>query len=291
MSLIEFHGDQRKQLAHVFSGHNPGLIPVAILEGQIGKVFADSDTPRFAVLEVPEAKVAILGGDARHPLAHSYMQRLPRYTNLFFTSADFATLAHQIHPKTWVEFTRHAFSAEQLDLSRINTFKAKLPAGIRVERISLSLAKQLTERENRFAEAHTLSFESPEDFVARGIGYCALAGNQIVCVASSFAVCEGGIEIQIDTSRKFKGRGIATSVAAHLIAHCLENDLTPSWDAATEISAQFAKKLGYVEVAAYPMLVFTDSKLLIALRNQVQKVKPSIERFRARRRLRTPKPA
>lgn len=279
MNLTEFHGKEKLQLSDIFVGHLGGLIPNAILEGTIGRAFADSATPQFAVLELPKANVSILAGDASHSLARRYLESIPKFSNLFFTSADFAWLLHTIHPHKLVEFTRYAFSAESLDVDHLQTLKDTVSSNIRVEQIGLNLAKQLANRKNSFAEAHMLNFDSPEDFVARGVGFCALENDTIVCVASSFVVCREGIEIQIDTRRSHRNRGIATPVAAHLIAHCLENGMTPGWDAATDISAQFAKKLGYTQTAEYPMLVFTGSKLLVALRNQVQKIKPYIQRM------------
>jgi RimJ/RimL family protein N-acetyltransferase len=86
-------------------------------------------------------------------------------------------------------------------------------------------------------------------------------------------VCQKGIEIQIDTKKNYQGRGLATDVAATMIIHCLENNIIPGWDAATQISARLAEKLGYTHQGEYTMLVFTGSRLLVALRNSIHKVR------------------
>lgn len=139
--------------------------------------------------------------------------------------------------------------------------------------MDVALAKQLAERKNGFAAAHGVNFDSPEDFIARGFGYCALDGSKLACIGSSFVVCQRGVEIQIDTQENYRGRGLATAVAAAMIIHCLENNLIPGWDAATPISAGLAGKLGYTPQGEYSMLVFTGSKLLVALRNSVHALK------------------
>ena len=125
-----------------------------------------------------------------------------------------------------------------------------------------------------------ITFDSSEDFLERGFGYCALQGDQIVCVASTFTVSDKGIEIQIDNRKEHRRKGVATIVATYLIVDCLENGIDPSWDAATKISAAFAEKLGYTPQETYQMHVFTGSRALVKLRDVVQWMKPTIEKFR-----------
>ena len=100
-------------------------------------------------------------------------------------------------------------------------------------------------------EDQLFGFDSPEQFIDSGIGYCALDGEKMVCIAASGAVCAKGIEIQVNTSRKYQGQGLATSVSAALILECLQLGIDPNWDAATEKSAGLAKKLGYSPLGEY----------------------------------------
>jgi hypothetical protein len=273
MKLIEINGEDRLKLAGLFNGHLGGFMPDSILESHMGRAFADDQRAQFAVLELPSIKLSILGGDATHPLAAQYLQNLPRFTQLFFTSPDFVSLAQQVHPGKWIELERYAFSTDRLDIAKLHKFKTQIPEGHRIVKIDLALAKRLVEKKNSFASVHGMNFNTPEDFIARGFGYCALEGSRIACIGSSFVVCNQGIEIQIDTRNKYRGRGLATAVAANLMIHCLENKLTPGWDAATTISAQFAKKLGYTPQGKYTMLVFTNLKFLVSLRKHIQRVR------------------
>ncbi|WP_420630634.1 GNAT family N-acetyltransferase [Candidatus Leptofilum sp.] len=271
--MENFQTKRNEDIADLFTGHVGGCVSHAILAGEMGRVIADETDRSFAVLEMPELNFALVAGNARHPLARTYIESLTKFAKLIFDSDDFVALAEEVHPGKWIVLDRFAFSSEQLDTERVRQMKTVLPNGFRIEKVDLSLAKQFRKKKNSFASIHGEMFKSPEDFVERGVGFCALEGNSIAAVASSFAVCDQGIEIQIDTRKKYRGRGLATAVAAHLIVHCLENNLDPSWDAATEISAKFAQKLGYTPQGTYKMHVFTNSKFLVHLRHHLQKVK------------------
>ena len=273
--MLEVNKNGRHALAEMFHGHLGGHSATAILEGQTGRVLADSKTdPRFAVLEMPQFKVSILGGDPAHPSVTRYIEALPKYAKLILSSEGFIPVLQNVHPGKWVQLERYAFSTENLNADSLQQFKTQLPTGFQVKKIDIALANQLvSDKKNEFANHHGMNFPSLEEFVSRGFGYCVLHGDEIACVASTFVICEGGMEIQIDTKKKYRGKGLATVAAAYLIAHSLENSMDPGWDAATQTSAKFAEKLGFTPQGTYFMHVFTDSKFLVHLRKVVQKFK------------------
>ena len=94
-------------------------------------------------------------------------------------------------------------------------------------------------------------FRDGADFLRRGLGVTARHGGEIVAGASSYAVFDGGIEIEIDTRPDFQRLGLATACGAALVLACLERGLYPSWDAHTPISLHLAEKLGYVSAGPY----------------------------------------
>ena len=96
-------------------------------------------------------------------------------------------------------------------------------------------------------------FRDSVDFCRRGMGIAAWHGGTIVAGASSYAIFDGGIEIEIDTHPDFRQRGLATACGAALVLACLERGLYPSWDAHTPISLHLAEKLGYVSAGPYPV--------------------------------------
>lgn len=78
-----------------------------------------------------------------------------------------------------------------------------------------------------------------------GLGVVALKDGVPVAGASSYSAYAGGIEIEIDTKKEFRRRGLATACGAKLILECLDRGLYPSWDAQNLWSVALAEKLGY----------------------------------------------
>ena len=69
--------------------------------------------------------------------------------------------------------------------------------------------------------------------------------GRFVSGASSAAVGGGKFEIEIQTHRQFRRRGLARATAAALILYCIEHGIEARWDAATEPSAALARQLGF----------------------------------------------
>jgi hypothetical protein len=66
---------------------------------------------------------------------------------------------------------------------------------------------------------------------------------------------------------------LASATGAKLILECLEKGIDPNWDAATEISAGLAKKLGYVLRDEYDVYFYTGSRFLVNLRNFLRRIR------------------
>lgn len=96
------------------------------------------------------------------------------------------------------------------------------------------------------SEDFTGQFNSIDDYVNRGLGFCILHQGKVVCGASSYSVYNGGIEVEIDTHPEHRRKGLATVAASALILCCLEKGIYPSWDAANLTSVALAEKLGYI---------------------------------------------
>ncbi len=88
-------------------------------------------------------------------------------------------------------------------------------------------------------------YENYETYKKLGIGVAILKGEELVSGASSYARYQDGIEIEIDTKKEHRRKGLAYVCGAKLILACLENKLYPSWDAQNKWSVALAEKLGY----------------------------------------------
>ncbi|NJN44534.1 MAG: GNAT family N-acetyltransferase [Anaerolineae bacterium] len=101
-----------------------------------------------------------------------------------------------------------------------------------------------------------VNFSSPHDFVERGFGYCVLYGEDIVSIASTFAVCKRESKSKSTRRRNTRAKGWQQQQARNWLSTRLENGLDPNWDAATEKSGSLAKKLGYTPQGTYTMIAY-----------------------------------
>lgn len=250
-------------------------IPDAIREGSIGQVLVDDlDNPQSAVLAIPGFKLSIFGGDVNTPAIRAYIEELPFFAMLLFGSKGWDGLLRGIHPGKWIVMPRYGFSSESLNADHLQALKAKLSDEFRIEKIDLARAQEIMGRgeKDRFTGDQLFGYDSPEDFMTRGLGYCVLLGDEMVSIAAAGATCAKGIEVQINTQKDYEGRGLGTAVAAALILDCLAQGIDPNWDAATKESAGLAKKLGYSPTGEYPMYVFLKYKGLVKFRNGLRKM-------------------
>ncbi|MDD4296209.1 MAG: GNAT family N-acetyltransferase [Ruminiclostridium sp.] len=95
-------------------------------------------------------------------------------------------------------------------------------------------------------------FPNYDDYKKKAIGFAAILNGSIVSGASSYTIYKDGIEIEIDTKKVFRRRGLALACASKLILECLRRNLYPSWDAANKESVALAEKLGYHFDKEYP---------------------------------------
>lgn len=88
-------------------------------------------------------------------------------------------------------------------------------------------------------------YEDYGEYEKKGLGVVILKDGCPVAGASSYSSYREGIEIQIDTKKEYRRRGLATVCGAALILACLEKGFYPSWDAQNKESVMLAEKLGY----------------------------------------------
>ena len=81
------------------------------------------------------------------------------------------------------------------------------------------------------------NFRDLTHFLAAGFGFAVERDGEIVAGCSSYTLAEGQAEIEIDTAKEHRRRGLARATGSALILHCLDHGLEPCWDAANEASA------------------------------------------------------
>jgi GNAT superfamily N-acetyltransferase len=228
------------------------------LQGYCGTAIANAGST-FQVAQLSLSVLTFFGGDPIHPVARHLVEQLSGEQIILVASEAWRALVYHVHGPRIIPQPRVAFSAKGLELAHLHQLMGSIPAGYQITRVDLELAQRMGGE----VSAGLLLPEvwgAPADFVARGIGFCALAGARMVCGAVSAARCDTAIEIQINTLPSCRRLGLATVVGATLVAHCLEHGLEPDWDTDTDNlpSQRLAQRLGYVPESHYEWLVLPE---------------------------------
>jgi GNAT superfamily N-acetyltransferase len=252
--IFNIEPEKRGNLACLFADHRPSFLIDTVLEGHSGIALAD-DVNAPCVARLAYADVLTFGGDAEYPVASQLVEQLPVDKGILALPHRWRDLVRGVHGGRLISIERFSFSSEQLNLAHLTSLKARLPGWFQIKQIDIDLARQIDADSALISEDHVRNFDSPEDFVDRGLGFCVLEGNRIVSGASSYAICNKGIEIQVNTNPAYQQRGLATAVSAALLVHCLEHGIEAHWDAGNPRSVKLAERLGYRTSGSYEMLV------------------------------------
>ncbi|MBQ9263788.1 MAG: GNAT family N-acetyltransferase [Clostridia bacterium] len=84
-----------------------------------------------------------------------------------------------------------------------------------------------------------------------GLTVTAYRGKELVAGCGVYARTETTAEIEIDTRIDMRRQGLAACCAAAFLLHCVDQGVTPHWDAMTPISRNLALKLGFVRPRPY----------------------------------------
>lgn len=242
--MTELTNEQAPRLAELFRNTQETLI-LSFVQGHHGRGWADrAENPRCAQVVVGD--FCYFAGDASLPQARLLVQnRTGGWRIAVPVDGGWASLIEAAYRSRCRRSTRYQFQKNSyLDSHHLRRLIKATEPQYCIVAIDEGLYKQV--RQHALTRAYVSNFNSCEDFLTRGIGFCALAGNgEIAGGASSYTVYDGGIEIEISTMPEHRRRGIAAACAAKLILTCKQRLLDPSWDAANAQSKALAEKLGY----------------------------------------------
>lgn len=97
-------------------------------------------------------------------------------------------------------------------------------------------------------------WNSADDFCRHGIGFSLLIGDQPVSTAYSAYLHRRQLELGIETTEAYRGKGYALLTCAALIDYCLENGYEPVWSCRLENTGSYllAQKLGFEPTITLP---------------------------------------
>ena len=95
------------------------------------------------------------------------------------------------------------------------------------------------------------SWDSKEEFLQKGAGFCVTHGDRPVAWAFSASVGGEEIDIGVETLPDYRRLGLAAKAAKAMIAYCLGENKRPVWACSSENegSRRLAEKVGFVKTA------------------------------------------
>ena len=98
-------------------------------------------------------------------------------------------------------------------------------------------------RNNGWANDLVSQYTDYDTYKELGLGVVVLKDGELVAGASSYSTYNEGIEIEIDTRKDHRRKGLAYACGAKLILECLKKGIYPSWDAQNKWSVALAEKV------------------------------------------------
>lgn len=239
-----FELKQVKEAKALFEGWQETLI-WSCLQGVMGRIYGDS-------LKNPAAAAAMLGD-------FCFLAGIPKgeliSPKLIFGSRDFMILVPE--NRQWADLIEACYGEKAKKVSRFAIKKEPevfdretlqkavdgLPEGYTLKMMDEPLFLRC--REIPWCRDWVIQYDTYDLYQEYGLGAIILKDGEPVSGASSYAGYMGGIEIEIDTRKDYRRRGLAYICGAKLILECLKRGWYPSWDAHNVWSVALAEKLGY----------------------------------------------
>ena len=236
---------------HLFEGWDETLI-WSCLQKVMGKVFVtDPDSPKSAM-----AYVGCFAFYAGVPDKELVSVKPAGFAIMAPRDKAWEALIEECHPNA-VKVLRYAIKKDtHFDATYLKSLLKRLPEGYELKEIDESIYDLCLE--DPVTVDFVSSFESREKYLELGRGIVVVRDGKIVSGASSYSRYNEGIEIEVDTVKEERRKGLATAACSALILKCLEEGLYPSWDAQNMNSVHLAEKLGYEFDHAYTAYEVSD---------------------------------
>lgn len=215
------------------------------LQGIMGKIYAnDLNTPTSAMAIIGDFTF-FAGNPSIELVSYKPIWCTQNFMIMVPQNEHWKTLITQFYGEKAKIVSRYATKKEPhvFDKDKLETAVASLPGQYTLSLIDRRLYQMC--KAEAWSNDLVSQFSSYEKYHKLGIGVVICQENIIVSGASSYSRYREGIEIEIDTKKEYRRKGLAYVCGAKLILECLNRDLYPSWDAQNKSSVALAEKLGY----------------------------------------------
>lgn len=239
-----FEAVRTDDIKPLFVGRKETFIQ-AYLQGHMGKAYVDRQKePQSAVIEVGD-----FWSFAGKPIKELVMPRKEDKNKQFaimeVQGMEWYRLIEEVHGQNAKKVMRYATKHDesQFDKIKLQHIVDALPKRYQLREIDEAIYKKIMASE--WAVDLCGNFKGYEAFAKKGIGFVVLEDEEVLSGASSYAVTNDEIEIEVDTREDQRRKGLALCCSAALVLACLRAGKYPNWDAHNLESILLAKKLGY----------------------------------------------
>lgn len=257
--ILVFGLRNRGKAAVLFDGWQETMI-WSCLQGVMGDIYVDSlENPASAMAQLGD--FCFLAGKPDRGFVLSCLKQVGRvFLILVPQNREWERLLRECDGGSANEVVRYALKKEPdvFDRKRLAKMVGRLPEGFEIKMMDEALFWRCKETDwCRDWVAQYNDFNVYREF---GLGTVILKDEKIVSGASSYSGFRGGIEVQIDTRKDYRRKGLASVCGAKLILECLLRGWYPSWDAQNLSSLALAKKLGYHLAGEYVAFEMSNFK-------------------------------
>ena len=215
------------------------------IEKVMGNIYADD-------LQNPESVMAIIGDfsffvgkPCKELVLYKPKECKQNFIIMVPENEEWAKLITQSYGDKAKKGTRYAIKKEEniFDLNRLQTIVNSLVPPYSIKMIDEDIFNYC--KLNSWSRDLVSQYSDYEMYKNLGLGVVIIKDGVPVSGASSYSRYKEGIEIEIDTKKEYRRKGLAYACGAKLILECLDRKLYPSWDAQNKWSVALAEKLGY----------------------------------------------
>jgi len=244
--------ENNNSIARLFEGWEETFI-WSYLQGCMGIAYADSLAAPESV-QISLGGFCFLAGAVNEDLIRNRPENLNyNYVTLVSENQGWERAIEALYKEKALRQIRYATKKEKgvFCKEKLEEIVSTLPAEYEIVPIHREEYEKILS--TKWSEDICINYSSYEEFEKMGLGFAIMRDGEIVSGASAYTYFIGGIEIEIDTRKDERRKGLASVCGARLILECLERDLYPSWDAYNRESLALAEKLGYSFDREYPV--------------------------------------
>lgn len=254
--MIIYEITDTKCLEELFKHWQETLI-WSCMQGCMGRAYADNSTnPKSAQIVIGD--FCFFAGEANKELTLNKPDDFKSNFIIMIPQNDeWSKFIEQTYKESATKVYRYAIKKERdvFDIKKLKKIVEDIKKPFSIQMIDKDIFDQIIS--NPWSKDLCSQFNDYDDYKKRGIGAVILEDEIVVSGASSYTVYNEGIEIEIDTRKEYRRKGLALACGAKLILECLNKGLYPSWDAQNKDSVALAEKLGYhfeKEYVAYEIM-------------------------------------